>query len=256
MKYYKEIEGKTTEVKEIKTLNSMIPLWKKNKKDVTDEELNEFYKNNFGDYEDPLLALNLNVEGVVSFNSLIYVPGRVHHDLYAQNFEKGLKLYIKGIYIKDKAKELVPDYLKFVKGLVDTSDLSLNISREMLQEDARLKKISEIIENKVISNLKDLKEKDFDKYVKFWEMYGDHIMYGIYSSYGFKKNVLGDLPIFKSLNDVGYIDFKKYKESMKEGQKYIYYASGNSIESIKMLPEIERFKKNGMDVSMHGCGLD
>lgn len=244
----KEIEGKTTEVKEIKTLNSMIPLWKKNKKDVTDEELNEFYKNNFGDYEDPLLALNLNVEGVVSFNSLIYVPGRVPHDLYAQNFEKGLKLYIKGIYIKDKAKELVPDYLKFVKGLVDTSDLSLNISREMLQEDARLKKISEIIENKVISNLKDLKEKDFDKYVKFWEMYGDHIMYGIYSSYGFKKNVLGDLPIFKSLNDVGYIDFKKYKESMKEGQKYIYYASGNSIESIKMLPEIERFKKNGMDV--------
>ena len=232
----------------IKTLNSMIPLWKKNKSEVTDEDLNSFYKANFNDFDDPLLSINLNVEGMVSFNSLIFVPSHVPYDLYSQNYEKGLKLYIKGIFIKEKAKELVPDYLKFIKGLVDTNDLTLNISREMLQEDSRLKKISETIENKVISNLKDLKNSDYDKYLKFYKLYGDHLMYGIYSSYGFKKNLLADLLVFKSLNNEKEIDLKSYKENMKEGQKYIYFASGKSIESIQLLPEIEKFKKDGIDV--------
>ena len=244
----KEIEGQFDEKTETKTLNSMIPLWKKNKKDVTEEDLNKFYKDNFMDYEDPLLALNLNVEGMVSFNSLVFIPSHVPYDLYSQNYEKGLKLYIKGIFIKDKAKELVPDYLKFIKGLVDTNDLTLNISREMLQEDPRLKKISETIENKVISNLKDLKTKDFDKYLKFYSLYGDHLMYGIYSSYGFKKNVLSDLLVFKSLNHDKEIDFKVYKDEMKKDQKFIYYACGKSVESIKLLPEIEKYKKDGIDV--------
>lgn len=232
----------------IKTLNSMIPLWKKNKSEVTDEDLNSFYKANFNDFDDPLLSINLNVEGMVSFNSLIFVPSHIPYDLYSQNYEKGLKLYIKGIFIKEKAKELVPDYLKFIKGLVDTNDLTLNISREMLQEDPRLKKISETIENKVISNLKDLKNSDYDKYLKFYKLYGDHLMYGIYSSYGFKKNLLADLLVFKSLNNEKEIDLKTYKENMKEGQKYIYFASGKSIESIQLLPEIEKFKKDGIDV--------
>ena len=232
----------------IKTLNSMIPLWKKNKSEVTDEDLNSFYKANFNDFDDPLLSINLNVEGMVSFNSLIFVPSHIPYDLYSQNYEKGLKLYIKGIFIKEKAKELVPDYLKFIKGLVDTNDLTLNISREMLQEDPRLKKISETIENKVISNLKDLKNSDYDKYLKFYKLYGDHLMYGIYSSYGFKKNLLADLLVFKSLNNEKEIDLKSYKENMKEGQKYIYFASGKSIESIQLLPEIEKFKKDGIDV--------
>ena len=232
----------------IKTLNSMIPLWKKNKSEVTDEDLNSFYKANFNDFDDPLLSINLNVEGMVSFNSLIFVPSHIPYDLYSQNYEKGLKLYIKGIFIKEKAKELVPDYLKFIKGLVDTNDLTLNISREMLQEDTRLKKISETIENKVISNLKDLKNSDYDKYLKFYKLYGDHLMYGIYSSYGFKKNLLADLLVFKSLNNEKEIDLKSYKENMKEGQKYIYFASGKSIESIQLLPEIEKFKKDGIDV--------
>ena len=232
----------------IKTLNSMIPLWKKNKSEVTDEDLNSFYKANFNDFDDPLLSINLNVEGMVSFNSLIFVPSHIPYDLYSQNYEKGLKLYIKGIFIKEKAKELVPDYLKFIKGLVDTNDLTLNISREMLQEDPRLKKISETIENKVISNLKDLKNSDYDKYLKFYKLYGDHLMYGIYSSYGFKKNLLADLLVFKSLNNEKEIDLKNYKENMKEGQKYIYFASGKSIESIQLLPEIEKFKKDGIDV--------
>lgn len=232
----------------IKTLNSMIPLWKKNKSEVTEEDLNSFYKANFNDFDDPLLSINLNVEGMVSFNSLIFVPSHIPYDLYSQNYEKGLKLYIKGIFIKEKAKELVPDYLKFIKGLVDTNDLTLNISREMLQEDPRLKKISETIENKVISNLKDLKNSDYDKYLKFYKLYGDHLMYGIYSSYGFKKNLLADLLVFKSLNNEKEIDLKSYKENMKEGQKYIYFARGKSIESIQLLPEIEKFKKDGIDV--------
>ena len=232
----------------IKTLNSMIPLWKKNKSEVTEEDLNSFYKANFNDFDDPLLSINLNVEGMVNFNSLIFVPSHIPYDLYSQNYEKGLKLYIKGIFIKEKAKELVPDYLKFIKGLVDTNDLTLNISREMLQEDPRLKKISETIENKVISNLKDLKNSDYDKYLKFYKLYGDHLMYGIYSSYGFKKNLLADLLVFKSLNNEKEIDLKSYKENMKEGQKYIYFASGKSIESIQLLPEIEKFKKDGIDV--------
>ncbi len=232
----------------IKTLNSMIPLWKKNKSEVKDEDLNAFYKANFVDFDDPLLSINLNVEGLVSFNSLIFIPSHIPYDLYSQNYEKGLKLYIKGIFIKEKAKELVPDYLKFIKGLVDTNDLTLNISREMLQEDPRLKKISETIENKVISNLKDLKNSDYDKYLKFYKLYGDHLMYGIYSSYGFKKNLLADLLVFKSLNNEKEIDLKTYKENMKEGQKYIYFASGKSVESINLLPEIEKFKKDGIDV--------
>ena len=232
----------------IKTLNSMIPLWKKNKSEVKDEDLNAFYKANFADFDDPLLSINLNVEGLVSFNSLIFIPSHIPYDLYSQNYEKGLKLYIKGIFIKEKAKELVPDYLKFIKGLVDTNDLTLNISREMLQEDPRLKKISETIENKVISNLKDLKNSDYDKYLKFYKLYGDHLMYGIYSSYGFKKNLLADLLVFRSLNNEKEIDLKTYKENMKEGQKYIYFASGKSVESINLLPEIEKFKKDGIDV--------
>lgn len=243
-----QIKDKTIEVLEDKTLNSMIPLWKKNKKDITDEDLNNFYKDNFADFDDPLLNLNLNIEGVVSFNSLVFVPSHAPFDLYSQNYEKGLKLYIKGIYIKDKTKELVPDYLKFVKGLVDTNDLSLNISREMLQEDVRLKKMSDIIENKLISALKDLKTSDNEKYQKFWNLYGDHITYGIYSSYGFKKDALADLLVYQTLNNEKPIDLKTYKENMKDGQKYIYYASGRSVESIKLLPEIEKFKKDGIDV--------
>lgn len=244
----KEIEGKTVEVLEDKTLNSMIPLWKKSKKDVTDEDLNNFYKDNFADFEDPLLNLNLNIEGVVSFNSLVFVPSHAPFDLYSQNYEKGLKLYIKGIYIKDKTKELVPDYLKFIKGLVDTNDLSLNISREMLQEDVRLKKMSDIIESKLVNALKDLKTSDNEKYQKFWELYGDHITYGIYSSYGFKKDTLADLLVYKTLNNDKPIDLKTYKENMKDGQKYIYFASGKSVEAIKLLPEIEKYKKDGVDV--------
>ena len=252
----KDIEDKYEDKEVIKTLNSMVPLWKKNKNEVSDDELNVFYKANFTDFEDPLLSLNLNVEGLISFNSLLFIPSHIPYDLYSQNYEKGLKLFIKGIFIKEKAKELLPDYLKFVKGLVDTNDLTLNISREMLQEDPRLKKISETIENKLIAKLKDLKSSDYDKYLKFYSLYGDHLMYGIYSSYGFKKNLLADLLVFKSLNNEKEIDLKTYKDNMKKDQKYIYFATGKSIESIKLLPEIEKYKNEGIDVLFFTKDID
>ena len=252
----KDIEDKYEDKEVIKTLNSMVPLWKKNKNEVSDDELNAFYKANFTDFEDPLLSLNLNVEGLISFNSLLFIPSHIPYDLYSQNYEKGLKLFIKGIFIKEKAKELLPDYLKFVKGLVDTNDLTLNISREMLQEDPRLKKISETIENKLIAKLKDLKSSDYDKYLKFYSLYGGHLMYGIYSSYGFKKNLLADLLVFKSLNNEKEIDLKTYKDNMKKDQKYIYFATGKSIESIKLLPEIEKYKNEGIDVLFFTKDID
>ena len=252
----KDIEDKYEDQEVIKTLNSMVPLWKKNKNEVSDDDLNAFYKANFTDFDDPLLSLNLNVEGLISFNSLLFIPSHIPYDLYSQNYEKGLKLFIKGIFIKEKAKELLPDYLKFVKGLVDTNDLTLNISREMLQEDPRLKKISETIENKLIAKLKDLKSSDYDKYLKFYSLYGDHLMYGIYSSYGFKKNLLADLLVFKSLNNEKEIDLKTYKDNMKKNQKYIYFATGKSIDSIKLLPEIEKYKNDGIDVLFFTKDID
>lgn len=244
----KEIEGEFNEIHETKTLNSMVPLWKKNKNEVKDEDLNKFYMDNFYDYEAPLINLNLNVEGLVNFNSLLFIPSHAPFDLYSQNYEKGLKLYVKGIFIKDKAKDLIPDYLKFVRGLVDTSDLSLNVSREILQEDSRIKKIGETIENKLIAKLKDVKSNDFPTYEKFYNLYGEHLMYGIYTSYGYKKNILSDLLVFKTLNSDSYVDLKHYKDEMKEGQKYIYYASGKTVESIKLLPEIQKYKKQGINV--------
>ena len=252
----KDIEDKYEDREVVKTLNSMVPLWKKNKNEVSDDDLNAFYKANFTDFDDPLLSLNLNVEGLISFNSLLFIPSHIPYDLYSQNYEKGLKLFIKGIFIKEKAKELLPDYLKFVKGLVDTNDLTLNISREMLQEDPRLKKISETIENKLIAKLKDLKSSDYDKYLKFYSLYGDHLMYGIYSSYGFKKNLLADLLVFKSLNNEKEIDLKTYKDNMKKDQKYIYFATGKSIDSIKLLPEIEKYKNDGIDVLFFTKDID
>ena len=252
----KDIEDEYEDQEVIKTLNSMVPLWKKNKNEVSDDDLNAFYKANFTDFDDPLLSLNLNVEGLISFNSLLFIPSHIPYDLYSQNYEKGLKLFIKGIFIKEKAKELLPDYLKFVKGLVDTNDLTLNISREMLQEDPRLKKISETIENKLIAKLKDLKSSDYDKYLKFYSLYGDHLMYGIYSSYGFKKNLLADLLVFKSLNNEKEIDLRTYKDNMKKDQKYIYFATGKSIDSIKLLPEIEKYKNDGIDVLFFTKDID
>lgn len=253
----KEIENEFEEEKVTNTLNSMIPLWKKNKKDVTQEELNEFYKTKFYDYEDPLLSLYVTVEGMISYNGLIYIPSHAPYDLYSDNYEKGLTLYSKGVFIKDKCKELVPDYLKFIKGLVDSSDLSLNISREILQDDRKLAKIRDNIESKVIKNLEELKQNDFDKYVKFYENYGNHLKFGVYSTYGTKKDLLKDLILFKSLNDSSkYITLKSYIDEVKGDKKVIYYATGQTLESIKLLPELESFKKQGINVLLCYDNID
>ena len=254
----KEIEGKSEEYTEKETLNSMIPLWKKNKNDVKDEDLNAFYKEKFNDYEDPLMSLFVKVDGTITYDSLLFIPSHPPYNLYSDSYEKGLQLYSKGIFIKDKAAELIPDYLKFVKGLVDSPDFNLNISREILQVTPMMKKVSENIEKKICAKLKEVKDNDFDKYLKFWKAFGEHIKYGIYSTYGFKKDLLENLLIFKSLKDENnkYISLQEYVDAKDKDQKYIYYASGENVESIKNLPQIEKYKSKGIDVLLLDQKID
>ena len=252
-----EIKDETEEVFEEQTLNSMIPLWKKNKKDVTDEELNKFYKDKFMDYENPLISLFVSVDGKITYNSLLFIPSHVPYNLYSESYEKGLQLYSKGVFIKDKAPELLPDYLKFVKGLVDSPDLNLNISREILQHSPIMEKIKENVEKKVIDKLKEVLKEDKEKYFKFWKEFGEHIKYGIYSTYGGKKELLEDILVFHSLNkNDEYITLKEYKDNMAKGQKAIYFVSGENLGAIKLLPQIERYKKLGYDVLMLDQRID
>ena len=252
-----EIKGETEEVFEEQTLNSMIPLWKKNKSDVTSEELNKFYKDKFMDYEDPAISLFVSVDGKITYNSLLFIPSHVPYNLYSENYEKGLQLYSKGVFIKDKAPELLPDYLKFVKGLVDSPDLNLNISREILQHSPIMEKIKENVEKKVIDKLKEVLKEDKEKYFKFWKDFGEHIKYGIYSTYGGKKDLLQDVLVFHSLNkNDEYITLKEYKDNMARGQKAIYFVSGENLDAIKLLPQIERYKKLGYDVLLLDQKID
>lgn len=245
----KIIEGKYNEFISEDTLNSMIPLWKKNKKDVTKEELNEFYKKKFNDYTDPLLATHINVEGMISYSALVFIPSKAPYDLYSEKYEKGLQLYTKGVFIMDKCKDLIPDYLRFVKGLVDSSDLSLNISREMLQQDRQLKKIQTNVEKKILNELENLKQNDYDKYLEFFEIYGANLKFGIYENYGDKKDLLKDLIVYYTLeNSEKPITLKEYKEKMKEGQEYIYFASGANKEAVLSMPQMDLLKKKGYDV--------
>lgn len=238
---------KTEETKELETINSQTPIWKKEKKDVTDEELNSFYKSKFADWQDPLLTIQSNVEGNVTYKSLLFIPAKAPYDLYNSNYEKGLQLYTKGVFVIDKCKELIPDYLKFVKGLVDTEDLPLNISREMLQEDKALTQIAKSVESKILSELKKLLEKDREKYEKFFEAYGVNLKYGIYENFGAKKDKLQDLILFESINSDKKITLKEYKDSMVEGQKNIYFASSQSKAQVLSLPQIDSIKAKGYD---------
>ncbi|MDD6302948.1 MAG: molecular chaperone HtpG [Bacillales bacterium] len=254
----KEIENEYENVYEEKTLNSMIPLWKKNKSEVEEKDLNEFYKAKFNDFEDPLFSLFVKVDGVITYSSLLFIPSHAPYNLYSENYEKGLQLYAKNIFIKDKCPELVPDYLKFVRGLVDSDDFNLNISREILQSSPILKKIANNVEKKIIDELKKTKENDFEKYKKFWNIYGEHIKYGLYSSYGEKSDLLKDLLVFPSLNKENndYISLKEYVDNMKENQKFIYFAAGDTIDSIKLLPQLEKYKKEEIDVLLLDKKID
>ena len=252
----KEIENETEEVTVNKTLNSMVPLWKKAKGDVTEEMLNEFYKSKFYDYLDPMISLQVNTEGVISYNALVFIPTKPPYDLYSEKYEKGLQLYTKGVFIMEKCKELIPDYLRFVRGLVDSSDLSLNISREILQQNKQLEKIASSLEKKILAELNRLKENEFDKYVKFFDAYGLNLKWGVYENYGANKDKLKDLLLYKSINQDNYISLKQYVEQMKEKQEFIYYVSASNKDQVMAMPQMDLIKKQGYDVLILKDNID
>ena len=250
------IENEYEDISEDQTLNSQIPLWKKNKQEVTKEQLNEFYKQKFYDYQDPYISTLVNVDGNISYQALLYIPKEAPYDLYSDKFEKGLQLYSKGVFIMDKCKDLLPDYLKFAKGLVDSSDLSLNISREILQQNTQLQKIAKNVEKKFVSELTNLMKEDYDKYLEFFYTYGTHLKYGVYQNYGEKKDLLKDLLVYKSLLEDKEISLKQYKESMKEDQKVIYYATAKSKEAALAMPQMDALKKKGYNVLIFTDDVD
>ena len=240
----------------LKTLNSMIPLWKKNKSEVTEEQLNDFYKNKFYEYEDPFTSIFANVEGMISYNALLFIPKKSPANLYSEKYEKGLQLYTKGVFIMDKCKDLLPDYLRFVKGLVDSSDLSLNISREILQQNRQIKKIATSIEKKIINELTSIKENDFTRYKEFFVEFGINLKYGVYDNYGEKKDQLKDLLIYQSVKQDDYISLKQYVDNMLEDQKEIYYAACKDKSSALNMPQMDLLKQKGYDVLLLNDDID
>ncbi|MBN2605571.1 MAG: molecular chaperone HtpG [Bacilli bacterium] len=254
---YPEDEKKDPIVyKEMETLNSMVPIWKRNKAEITDEEFSEFYKHQFNDFTEPLKVIHSKVEGVSTFTSLLFIPKKPPFDLYSEKFEKGLQLYSKGVFIMDKNKELIPDYFRFVKGLVDSSDLSLNISREMLQHDRQLKKIGQTIEKKIKTELEKMLKNDRETYIEFYQNYGINLKYGIYDGFGAHKEVLEDLIMFKTTKSDEFKTLKEYIETKKEDQKYIYYASGKSKQTILALPQMDMIKDKDLEVLLFTDDID
>ena len=233
---------------EDETLNSQIPLWKKNKNNITEEEYNNFYQDKFFDYEKPLKVIHTNVEGQCSYNSILFIPSHAPYDFYTKEYEKGLQLYTNGVLIMEKCSDLLPDYYSFVRGIVDTQDLPLNISRETLQQDKNLKIIAKSIENKIKNELTNMLKNDFEEYKKFFKSFGTQIKFGIYNNYGIDKDKLKDLVLFYSSNKKELITLKEYVDDMKKDQKNIYYASGETIEKIDNLPQVEQVKQKEYDI--------
>ena len=233
---------------ELETLNSMVPLWKKNKSEITEEEYNKFYKDKFYDYTDPAKVIHTNVEGVVSYTSLLFIPGKAPYNYYSREYEKGLQLYSSGVLIMDRCEDLLPDYFSFVKGLVDSQDLSLNISREMLQHDIQLRAIAQRIEKKIKSELENMLKNDRDKYVEFFKNFGLQLKFGIYDQMGMNKDKLQDLVMFYSSREKALVTLAEYVARMKEDQKFIYYASGESVEKIDRLPQTEMLKDKDYEI--------
>lgn len=234
-------------VVERKTLNSMVPIWQKAKKDVTKEEYNNFYKEKFFDFEDPLLTITTSVEGVVTYKALLYIPAKTPYNYYTKEYEKGLQLYSSGVMIMENCPDLLPEHFRFVKGVVDSQDLSLNISREMLQHNRQLKLIEEHLEKKIKNELASMLKKDRENYEKFFAAFGRQLKYGLVSDYGAHKDKLSDLILFYSYNQKKLITLDEYVEAMKEDQKYIYFATGESKEIIETLPQTEFLKDKGFD---------
>ena len=232
----KDKEKKITEV-ETRTLNSMIPIWKKKQKDVKDSEYNDFYTDKFYDYEKPLKVIKTEVEGMTSYQGLLFIPSHAPYNYYTKEYEKGLMLYSKGVMIMDKCADLLPDYFSFVKGIVDSEDISLNISRETMQEDKQVKLIARSLETKIKKELQSMLKDDRDNYLKFYEAFGEQLKYGIYSSYGMNKELLQDLLLFYSSKEEKLVTLDEYVNRM-DGDT-IYYASGETVDKIKMLPNVE-----------------
>ena len=230
------------------TLNSMIPLWKKNKKDIKEEDYNNFYSDKYYDYEKPIKVIHTQAEGLCSYKALLFIPGKLPMDFYTKEFEPGLSLYSNGVLIMDKCKDLLPDYLSFVRGVVDTEDVSLNISREMLQQTKSIQLIEKNIDSKVRKELEDMLNNDREKYIEFFKVFGPQLKFGIYNNFGMDKDKLKDLVLFYSSKKKDYVTLKEYVSNMKENQESIYYASGESIEKIDNLPQVEQVKDKDYEI--------
>ena len=247
---------KKEQVVETETLNSMIPIWKKKQKDVTTDEYNDFYTDKFYDYEHPLKVITSSVEGLTSYNALLFIPSHAPFNYYTKEYEKGLMLYSRGVMIMDKCADLLPDYFSFVKGIVDSEDISLNISRETMQEDKQIKLIAKSIETKIKKELESMLKDERDNYEKFYEAFGEQLKYGIYSSFGMNKELLQDLLLFYSSSEEKLVSLKEYVARMDKDDKTIYYASGETIDKIKMLPSVEDALAKGKEVLFFTNYLD
>lgn len=241
-------EGEYETYTELETLNSMVPLWRKNKNEITPEEYNQFYKEKFYDYEDPLRVIHIAAEGAATYNALLFIPGKASFGYYSKDFEKGLQLYANGVLIMEKCADLLPDCFSFVKGLVDSQDLQLNISREMLQHDRQLKLIESRLEKRIKTELLSMLQNEREKYETFYKAFGLQLKYGVYADYGMKRDLLQDLLLFYSSGQKKLVTLGEYVAAMKEGQKYIYYASGQSVERIDQLPQTELLKDRGYEI--------
>lgn len=241
-------EDEYEQYSELETLNSMIPLWKKTKSELKDEDYNNFYKEKFFDFTDPAKVIHTNVEGIVSYTSLMFIPAKAPYNYYSKDYEKGLQLYSSGVLIMDKCADLLPDYFSFVKGLVDSQDLSLNISREMLQHDRQLKAIAQRIEKKIKSELLEMQNKEREKYMEFFKNFGLQLKYGLYEGFGANKDKLKDLVMFYSSKEKALVTLSEYVSRMKPDDKFIYYACGESVEKIDKLPQTELLKDKDHEI--------
>ena len=252
---YKE-DGKSEKVNKLETVNSMQPIWKKNKKDIKAEDYENYYMQEYYDYAKPLKTIHYKVEGNTSYTALLFIPSQRPFNYYTNDYKLGLKLYSRGVFIKDEAKEIVSDYFRFIRGVVDSDDLSLNISREILQQDYQMNALKKSVDKKIKSTLENMLEKDRENYEKFFDAFGSQLKYGCYDGFGVNKDVLIDLIMFKSSKEDKYVTLKEYVANMKKGQKEIYYAAGESIEKIRQLPQMEKVLDKGYEVLFFTDSVD
>ncbi len=244
------------QVAELETLNSMVPLWKKPKSEVTEDNLKDFYKNEFHDYMDPLKSVYAKIEGMVNYDTLLFIPSKAPYDYYSKDYKKGVKLYCNGVMIMEKCEQLIPDHFGFIKGIVDSSDLSLNISREILQQDRQVKAIANGLEKKISAELKKMMEDDRENYEKMFAEFGLSIKFGVYSGFGMNKDKLKDFLMFYSSKKEKLVTLSEYVKEMQADQEFIYYACGESYDKISKLPQIEKLKEKGLEVLYFKDGVD